>query len=318
MAAPARRDGAPDHLADDLVGARVLRVRLGAAQVAVALQPRDGVARARRTPPPRGSIGFGAVRHHGDSTGRPRYGVTIRSMPASCHPLPELPPRGRAAVPEVEIDRRGDGEDLRRLHRAHSDDRTSESVKGPDARGTVADVAGRRLRLAIVAGVRRQPRGPRRTGRPLRHLAGRSTGSPRRPAASASPRAEPLPPLSPPASLLVGSRWLSAHVAARSICCSCPRLAARSRSRSAGRLGFRPWLSVALRAPLVCPVLLVYGLAPTVLVMTLLLIAAFTLTQFARVWRVRWASHSSRSSRIVYTRSSFQIEWLRWSLHASA
>jgi hypothetical protein len=32
---------------------------------------------------PSAQVGFGAVRHHGDSTGRPRYGVTIRSVPTS-------------------------------------------------------------------------------------------------------------------------------------------------------------------------------------------------------------------------------------------
>ena len=32
-------------------------------------------------------VGFGAVRHHGDSTGRPRYGVTTRSTPASYIPF---------------------------------------------------------------------------------------------------------------------------------------------------------------------------------------------------------------------------------------
>src|SRR5688572_2908832 len=32
-------------------------------------------------------VGFGAVLHHGDSTGRPRYGVTIRSTPASYIPF---------------------------------------------------------------------------------------------------------------------------------------------------------------------------------------------------------------------------------------
>src|SRR5918994_2502986 len=36
---------------------------------------------------PSAQVGFGAVRHHGDSTGRPRYGVTIRSAPTSYRPF---------------------------------------------------------------------------------------------------------------------------------------------------------------------------------------------------------------------------------------
>ena len=36
---------------------------------------------------PSAHVGFAAVRHHGDSTGRPRYGVTIRSVPTSYIPF---------------------------------------------------------------------------------------------------------------------------------------------------------------------------------------------------------------------------------------
>ena len=80
------------------------------------------------------------------------------------------------------------------------------------------------------------------------------------------------------------------------------------------RLGFRPWLSVALAVLLSCaPFWLVYEnwLYNEYIVMTLLLIGAFALTQFAREWRVRWGvAFFSILAAIVYTRSSFQIEWL--------
>ena len=79
---------------------------------AVALDPRDGVARpgerlalvvgrVRRGAPPRRLDRPPAVRRHDQ--------VDALLVEA----LPELPPRGSAAVAEIEVDRRGDGEDLR-------------------------------------------------------------------------------------------------------------------------------------------------------------------------------------------------------------
>src|SRR6476659_8856308 len=51
--------------------------------------------------------GFGAVRHHGDSTARPRYGVTIRSTPIwyrpfqSCHHAGVLPYRKSRSIADA-------------------------------------------------------------------------------------------------------------------------------------------------------------------------------------------------------------------------
>ena len=112
--APARRHPAPDRLAHEAVG--VARILLGPAQVAVALQPRGEVAhacerlalaeaRVRRGPPPRRLDRSAAVRRDDQVAA------------GLVQPLPELPPRGRAAVAEVEVDRRRDREDLRALHR---------------------------------------------------------------------------------------------------------------------------------------------------------------------------------------------------------
>src|SRR5260221_118130 len=53
-------------------------------------------SRARAYASPSRYAGFGAVRHHGVSTGRPRYGVTIRSTPSSCRPFHSC---HQAAVP---------------------------------------------------------------------------------------------------------------------------------------------------------------------------------------------------------------------------
>jgi hypothetical protein len=80
------------------------------------------------------------------------------------------------------------------------------------------------------------------------------------------------------------------------------------------RLGFRPWLSVALAVLISCaPFWLVYEnwLYNEYIVMTLLLLAAFALTQFTRAWRVRWGvAFFAILAAIVYTRSSFQIVWM--------
>ena len=112
---PARRDPAPHHFPDQPVG--VARVGLLTPEVPIALQARPRVARARealalevggvrRGAPPRRLDRAAAVRRHDQ--------VDADLVEA----FPELPPRRRAAVPEVEIDRRGDREDLRGLHRA--------------------------------------------------------------------------------------------------------------------------------------------------------------------------------------------------------
>ena len=112
---PARRHPAPDRLAGDLVERALPGVGLLAAQVAVALHAGERVAddlvrlalavgRVRRDAPPGRLHRAAAVGRHDEVD------------PGLVHPLPELPPRGRAAVAEVEVDRRGDREDLRRRH----------------------------------------------------------------------------------------------------------------------------------------------------------------------------------------------------------
>ena len=115
MPLPAWRHPAPDRLAGRLVEDGLVRRLLGPAEIAVALQPRqpapDGgealtldPGRVRRRPPPRRLDRTTAVRRHD------QIGADLVEA------LPELPPRGRAAVTEVEVDRRRDREDLRRFH----------------------------------------------------------------------------------------------------------------------------------------------------------------------------------------------------------
>ena len=115
VAAPARRHVAPDHLARQLVGRRVGRVVLGTSQERVALQPRRHLARrreglglpverVRRRPPP-GRLDRAAAVGRDDQVG-----------PGLVQPLPDLPPRGCAAVAEVEVGGRRNREDLRRAH----------------------------------------------------------------------------------------------------------------------------------------------------------------------------------------------------------
>ena len=110
VAPPARRDDLPDRLAREPVEGAVLGALLGAAQVPVALQPREpaaqrgvalalAVGRVRRGAPPRRLDRPAAIRR--DDEVDPRL----------VQPLPELPPGRRAAVAEVEVDRGGDGED---------------------------------------------------------------------------------------------------------------------------------------------------------------------------------------------------------------
>ena len=116
MPLPARSYPAADRLACELVEAALLRVHLHPAQVAIPFEPREcaahGLVRLALSErwvasysPPRCLDRAPAVgRHH-------------EVDPRLVHPLPELPPRRRAAVTEVEVDRRRDGEDLRRPHR---------------------------------------------------------------------------------------------------------------------------------------------------------------------------------------------------------
>ena len=122
--APARRHPAPDHLARHPVAETVLRIVLGAAQIAVALEPRDHVARARE----RLAFDVGRVRRRAPP-GRFDRPPAVRRDDRGRHPprraLPELPPRGRAAVAEVEVDGGRDGEDLRRAHAAVSQRRVT-------------------------------------------------------------------------------------------------------------------------------------------------------------------------------------------------
>ena len=115
MALPARRDPARDRLARELVERGLVRARLGAPEVAIALHAREhvtnrlvrlalAVGRVGRRPPPRGLDRPAPIRRHDE--------VDARLV----HPLPELPPGRRAAVSEVEVDRGRGREDLRRAH----------------------------------------------------------------------------------------------------------------------------------------------------------------------------------------------------------
>src|SRR4029453_11924274 len=104
MAAPPRRHHPPDRLPREPVERAVLGAVLGTPQVAIALQPGQAVAqsgvalaftigRVRRSAPPRRLDRTAAVRRDDEVD------------PGLVEPLPELPPRGRAAVAEVEVDR---------------------------------------------------------------------------------------------------------------------------------------------------------------------------------------------------------------------
>ena len=113
--APARGDPTPDRLARSLVEHRVVGALLRAAEVAVALEPGEPASNRRVAL----ALDAGRVRR------RPPPGRLDRLAPVRRHdqvdtdlvqPLPELPPRRRAAVAEVEVDRGRDREDLRRLH----------------------------------------------------------------------------------------------------------------------------------------------------------------------------------------------------------
>jgi hypothetical protein len=109
VTAPAGRHDLPDGLPREPVEGAVVGAVLGPTEVAVALEagepaPQGGVSlalavgRVRRRPPPRRLDRAAAVRRDDE--------VDALLVEA----FPELPPRGRAAVAEVEVDRRRDGE----------------------------------------------------------------------------------------------------------------------------------------------------------------------------------------------------------------
>src|SRR5580765_2385103 len=113
MTLPPRRDVAPDRLARELVADRVLRVVLAAAKESVALQPSGEAARAGE------ELRLAIERvGGGPPPGRLDCATTIGSDDEIhadlVQALPDLPPRRRAPVPEIEVGRGRDGEDFRR------------------------------------------------------------------------------------------------------------------------------------------------------------------------------------------------------------
>jgi hypothetical protein len=101
--APPGRNPAPDHFADPAVG--VPGILLGAARATEqAAHPREElaleVAGVRRRPPP------GALDRPAAVRGDDQVGAGLVQA------LPELPPGGRAAVAEVEVDGGRDRQDL--------------------------------------------------------------------------------------------------------------------------------------------------------------------------------------------------------------
>src|SRR6185295_14520022 len=111
MTLPTWRDVAPDRLTRELVPDRVFRVVLAAAKKRVALQPSGEAART-------GEELRLAVERVG---GRPPPGrldcATTVGRDDEIHAdlveaLPDLPPRRRAPVPEIEVGRGRDGEDF--------------------------------------------------------------------------------------------------------------------------------------------------------------------------------------------------------------
>ena len=112
---PPRRHPAPDGLARHAPAEAVLGIVLGTTQVRVALHTCDGVAdtgerltlevgRVRGCSPP------GRLDRPAAVGGDDEVGTFLVEA------LPQLPPRRGAAVPKVEIDRGGDGEDPGRTH----------------------------------------------------------------------------------------------------------------------------------------------------------------------------------------------------------
>lgn len=80
------------------------------------------------------------------------------------------------------------------------------------------------------------------------------------------------------------------------------------------RLSFGPRVAVALAVVISCsPFWLVYEnwLYYEYIVMTLLVIAALALSEFARSWRARWGvAFFALLALVVYTRASFQVVWM--------
>ena len=136
---PARRHPAPDRLARRLVEDRLVGRLLGAAG-----SGRPSVTRARRgrrrlaldpgqvrgRPPPR-RLDRRPGRASRSGRRRPRRGPS------------RLPPRGRAAVAVVEVDRGRDGEDLRRLH--------ADSIGSADEGAVRSGLGGPRVRRSRLS-----------------------------------------------------------------------------------------------------------------------------------------------------------------------
>jgi len=115
MTPPAGSHVALDQLAGRALGERLLRVVLRPAQMGVATDARRqplgagkelalAIARVRLRPPP----------GRGDWT--PTIWRQDQVDAGLVHALPDLPPRGRAAIAEVQIDGRDDAKKLRGTH----------------------------------------------------------------------------------------------------------------------------------------------------------------------------------------------------------
>ena len=130
--APPRRHHAPDRLAGELVEGALLGRILGPPQVAVTLQPCESVSH-------RGvglSLAIRRIRGHAPPWRFDRAPTVRRDEEVDARfvqPLPELPPGRGAAVAVVEVDRRGDGEQLWGAHPIQSRVRLRRCV--PPLRG---------------------------------------------------------------------------------------------------------------------------------------------------------------------------------------
>ena len=115
MAPPAGRHPPLDRLARQPIEPRLLRMRLVAPEIAVALDPRERIPDG----PVRLALAVGRVRGHAPP-GRLNRAPAVRRhdeiYARLVHPLPELPPGRRAAVAEIEVDGGRDCKDPRRLH----------------------------------------------------------------------------------------------------------------------------------------------------------------------------------------------------------